>query len=89
MRNRQKGIFCLEADWSSDLKSRSSVEPILELLDQEETDRVPHIHRDVATPEELEFFLDKWTQKGYRSHPILYLAFHGDPGRIFLGDQRR
>lgn len=89
MLNSQKGVFCLEADWSTNLKRSSSVEPILELLDQQETAKVPHIHRDVATPEELKFFLDKWSQKRYRSHPILYLAFHGDPGRIFLGDQRR
>ena len=39
----------------------------------------------MANKSELEFFLDKWKKKSVNEkYPILYLAFHGDPGYIFL-----
>jgi hypothetical protein len=50
---------------------------------------VPTVYRDVATVEEFEFYCKRWRQKGNRRHPILYLAFHGAPGCIFVGDRRR
>jgi hypothetical protein len=43
------------------------------------------IHRDVSTPEELDFYLRKWSQKGYTNYEVLFLAFHGDRGAIYLG----
>ena len=43
----------------------------------------------MATREEFFFFLNKWSQKTYKSHPILYLGFHGDRGGIFLGALRK
>jgi hypothetical protein len=71
-----KGVFCIEGLWEDDLKRRSSVRPILELM--EGTLKIPFIYRDCATREEVEFFLKKWTLKQYRkSFPILYFAMHG------------
>jgi len=86
-----KGIFCLEGDWWHDLKRPSSIEPILTILDQHYTTSPTkrHIRCDVATPPELEFYLGKWTQRRFRTHPILYLGFHGRPNNILLSDLRR
>lgn len=86
---RTKGVFCLEGDWSNDLKHPSTIQPILELLDQRETHYARHIHRDVATAEEFNHYLLKWTQKQFSSHPILVLAFHGARGTILIGDRRK
>ena len=86
---RSRGVFCLEGDWWYNLKRQSSVEPILELLEQWDPFFVPFIHRNVATTETLEYYLTKWSQKKHVDYPILYLAFHGNPGAIYIGDMRR
>ena len=89
MRRKRHGIFCLEADWWSDFNRTSTVEPVLTLLSQGVRADVPHVHRDVGTVEELAFYLRRWAQRGNARYGILYLAFHGEPGCIRLGDQRR
>ena len=86
---KKRGIFCLECDWWNNLKKPSSVEPVLHLLHQWETYRVPYIHRDVDTLGSLEHYLRKWVTKSYSDYPILYLGFHGDEGIIYIGDKRR
>lgn len=83
-----KGIFCLEGDWWGDLKRASSVRPILDLLKQWDPYFIPYIYRDVGTVESLRYYLRKWTLKAHRGYPILYLAFHGDPGALYVGDRR-
>lgn len=78
-----KGIFCLEGLWDNDLKRKSSVQPMLNML--EVNSGVPYIHQDVATVEELEFYLSRWKQARYRNFPILYLAFHGENEALIIG----
>lgn len=82
-RMRGDGIFCLEGEWSSDLRDRASVRPILTLL--EHLGVAESIHRDVATLEELTYLVGKWQQKRYDSFKVLYLAMHGEEGRVLLG----
>jgi hypothetical protein len=86
-----KGIFCLEGEWTGDMRRRYSVEPVLTLVDEHLTDHPNrrHVRRDVATKDELRFYLERWRQRKFRTHPILYLAFHGEPGRILLSDLRK
>ena len=76
-------MFCLEGDWSGDLTDKSSVRPLLEILDP--LAKVPFIHRDVGTPAELDHYLRLWTQKRYDRYTLAYLAFHGTPGNIAVG----
>lgn len=86
---RRHGIFCLEeADWWLNLREASTVVSVLEFLHQAPM-IVPFIRGDVGTKQELAYYLDKWNQRGYRDYRILYLAFHGRPGVIYVGDQRR
>lgn len=87
-RRRPKGIFCLEGEWSHDLKRPSSVKPILELLASMDP-YPPFIHRGIGTRPEFEYYLRKWAQRQYRDYPILYLAFHAREGTVVIGDQRR
>ena len=81
---RAKGIFCLEGLWDTNLKDKSTVRPILELLS--ESERIPHIHRDCAAAAEIAYYVAKWTLSPYRRFPILYFAFHGVPGAIYVGN---
>ena len=77
-----KYIFCIEGNWDSSLAQRTTVRPVLELLEAHAG--VKYIYRDCSTRNELDFLLDKWRQKGYGDYKILYLAFHGQPGRIII-----
>lgn len=81
----KKGIFCLEGLWKDDLKNKSTVLPILELLQKGGV--CNHIHHACATKDELEFFLNKWKQESISNkYPILYLAFHGKKEQIYITD---
>jgi len=88
MRRKPHGIFCLEDDWWRDFNRTSTVGPILSLISQGMQTDVPHVHRDVGTVEELEYYLKRWSQAGSAQYGILYLAFHGRPGSIIVGDRR-
>ena len=83
-KSKVKGIFCLEGLWSDDLRIRTTVKPILELL--ELNSDIPFIHEDCATIAEFKFYLSKWTQKKYKKYPILYLAFHGFSNGILISN---
>jgi hypothetical protein len=76
------GIFCLEGDWNADLRSRQSVEPVLQLL--AECDAAQYIHRDVATKHELDHYLDRWFGRGLSAYRVGYLGFHGSPRTLHL-----
>ncbi|MES2591896.1 MAG: DUF6642 family protein [Bacteroidota bacterium] len=79
----KKGIYCLEGLWTDDLQNKSTVLPILELLHKGSI--CNYIYHACATREELEFFLKKWKKKSIiTKYPILYLAFHGKRGHIYI-----
>ncbi len=79
---QKKGIFCLEGLWYDDLRKRSTVKPILELL--ELNSNIPFLHSDCATEEEFEFYINKWKTAKYKRYPILYLAFHGKENGLLI-----
>lgn len=77
------GVFCLEGPWSSRLTDRATVRPLLELLANLHIIR--YIHRDASTVEEFGLYLRKWLQRQYQGYGFGWLAFHGDPGGIYVG----
>lgn len=83
----RKGIFCLESEWFG-LRSSVSVRPALELLRASDY-RIPYIHRDVATREELEHYLTKLVQGRHDLYDILWLSMHSRRGVLLPGDMRR
>lgn len=78
------GVFCVEGQWHRDLQDRGSVLPTLELL--ERLRRIRYIHKDVATPDELAYFLGRWRLRQYDNYRVGFFAAHGDPGRLWLTD---
>lgn len=86
---KPKGVFCLEGDWWNDPRKPSTVEPILELLAKADGIQIRYVHLNVGNRDSFNDYLSKWTQKRFQSYPILYLAFHGNPGEIQVGDSRR
>ena len=89
LKRKIHGIFCMETDWWNDFNRSSTVKPILKLLAQGVGVGVPFVHRDVGTRAEFEDYCRRWRQRAGARNPILYLAFHGDRGCIFVGDGRR
>ena len=57
-----RGIFCLETDWSTQVRKSPSVEPMLELLKSSPL-AIPFIHRNVVTLDALEYYTKKWAQR--------------------------
>lgn len=86
-KNQSKGIFCLEGHWWG-VKDRTTVEPVLRLLETVGGYRASYRRCDVATREEFDFYLKKWCGVSFDNFPILYLAFHGDEGEIHVGEGR-
>jgi hypothetical protein len=76
------GVFCVEGQWERDLTSRGSVLPTLELLERMQSLR--YIHKDVATAQELVYYLDRWTLKQYDDYNVGFFALHGEPQRLLL-----
>ncbi len=84
----KKGIFCLEGMWSSSVEDRSSVRPLLELIEQRGICK--HIYQACATKVELNYFLNRWKAKGTQTrYPILYFAFHGEQECICLAGREK
>ena len=75
-----KNIFCLEGEWEKSLKSRSSILPTLEFLEQ--SYQVKFVFRKVAMKEDLYFYLNKALRAEFRSYHIINLAFHGSSQEI-------
>jgi hypothetical protein len=80
------GILALEGDWTQDLRNRGNVRPFLQLMDEQA--EIKSIHRDVGTTAELAHYAQKWQQSRYKSFDLVYLAFHGDPGALWVGDEQ-
>ncbi|MDD4889191.1 MAG: hypothetical protein PHU85_04620 [Phycisphaerae bacterium] len=86
MAQKRKGIYCIEAEWSSQATDRTSVAPLLELLSQ--VCGIRSYHRDAVNADAAEVLLARWCQKKFRAYPILWLACHGKEGEILFQDGR-
>jgi hypothetical protein len=77
------GIFCIE-NWTGDLRSRSTVQPLLEFLEKSDVG-VRFIHQRVATLGELRDYMDRWS--ALDSYELGFLALHGSPGKVQVGSE--
>ena len=84
-KDQRKGIFCLEGHWWG-VKDKTTVEPVLRLLETLSSCNASYRHYDVATREEFDFYLRKWRGASFNNFPILYLGFHGSQSKIFVGE---
>ncbi len=81
------GIFAFEGDWEPDLKDKSSIRSNLETL--RDAYGIEFVHRQIGTPGELRYYVEKWLKKGrghYRHYRVGHFAFHGSPGVIWPGE---
>ena len=81
-----KEVFCLEGDWSKNLKEQTSVQAVLMFLKQNRN--IKYIHRHCGTRENLAYYLKQVQLKKYKNYSIIYLAFHGKPNEILVGKEK-
>ncbi|WP_420870181.1 DUF6642 family protein [Micromonospora globbae] len=80
-------MFCVEGQWDDNLAERGSVLPTLEML--ECLGRIRYIHRDVATPDELRYYLDQWLSRKYAAYNVGIFAIDGSPGELRLSNRHQ
>ena len=81
----EKNIACLECLWEGNLENRVSVAPMIDLIAK--LNGVGFTHLTCNTRKEFEFNLRELRNSHKKKErSILYLAFHGKPGRILLSD---
>jgi len=81
-----QGIFCLEGYWYGDHRDKTSVHPVLELINR--ITKTSFVHHKCCTKEELIFSLERWKIKSFHSkYKILYIAFHCQEGLIEIGKE--
>jgi hypothetical protein len=75
------GIYVIEGFWDAGLRQRRSVQPALQLL--ESASGIPYRFIKIDSKAAFIASLRRWLHKGDR-FPILYLGFHGAPGRLHI-----
>jgi hypothetical protein len=82
-----KHIFCVEGNWSNDLKDKASIITALEFLKANAD--INFIRRDCSTPEQFNSLLTDSLKRAYKKYGIIYLAFHGSPGQLHIGNRKK
>jgi hypothetical protein len=77
MIHRKRNIGCLESLWNDSTENRLNVIPVLDLISKQWSTKFSHL--SCNTVAELRYNLDLLRKRNYG---VLYLAFHGSPGKI-------
>ena len=81
----EKRIYCIEGHWNYGVgEAEPSVEPILQMLDS--LGWWPYARRDCATVDEMRYWISQEWDQQCEDGSVLYLATHGEEGRISLSD---
>jgi len=68
-----------------DMRDMSSVRAALSFLHH--NFGIKYIYKQCGRKENLEYYLSIWNHRKYRNYNICYLAFHGEPGNIEIGEE--
>lgn len=79
-RSSELGVFCVES-WSGDLRNKTTVRPLLDVLS--ERSGLRFIHRTVDSGTQLVDYLKRWSN--YAGYRVGYIACHGSAGEIYIG----
>lgn len=87
-KSKKKHIFCIEGDWSHDMRDESSIKTALDFLKHnpgKRTGKINHIHRKCINKEGFKDLLQESCYKKYDRYSILYLASHGKSRKLLIG----
>jgi len=84
--NGSKNIACFEGLWDDNLEERLTAAALLDLAAK--ISEVKFTLLSCNTRDEFEFNINKFCiSRIKKNYGVLYLVFHGEPGRIFLSDE--
>ncbi|MFN7117084.1 MAG: DUF6642 family protein [Saprospiraceae bacterium] len=84
MSTKKKFIYCLDTFWGEDFSEKAQVLSILKFL--QEIHDIEFFYWRCATYEEFKYHLQN-TIINEKSLAIWYLAFHGEPNKIWVGEK--
>ena len=89
---KERGIYSIENVWFEEDEQGdvvkpdvTSIEPVLNAIHRHYT-HSPVVCRDVATKNELMFFIRRWCDYPM-SYPVLHIGIHGSKGALHLSDK--
>ena len=85
-RYKQKHIFCIEGNWTNNLRDKATIETALDFL-RANVD-IDFIRKNCAGKEDFTTYLKISFERRYKKFRIIYLAFHGSPGKLHLRDRK-
>lgn len=80
-----KGIICFETGEFASYRTENqwNALPLLKFMESEM--HIPYIYRQIATRQELEYYLNKIGEDHFKNKfDVVYFCFHGSPGQICL-----
>jgi hypothetical protein len=80
-------VLVVEGEWTARL-TPETVTPLLAFLRDGTESGLSFVHARIGTRAELNHRLREWGRPRWAAYPLLYMAFHGDPGIVYL-DHRR
>ena len=86
---RNGKIFCLETEWSSEednIQDKSPVKSLLEFMENTKSMNMCTCFRQVACYWDFKYYLEHLKTEAFQNYNIVYLCFHGSPGKIALAD---
>ena len=81
----ERGIICFETGEFAQRRTENEFYalPLLQFL--ESALGIPYIYRQIATRQELEYYLNKIGEQHYHNKfGVVYFSFHGEPENICL-----
>ena len=84
---KKKNIFCIEGNWGNSHRDKRSISAALEFL--KVNLGIDPIRKDCSTPEQFNRYLQDSLKRVYKTYGIIYLAFHGSPGKLHIGNRNK
>lgn len=84
---KQKHIFCIEGNWGNSHKDEKTIKPALELL--KVNSGIKNCRKDCSVPEQFSSLLNDSIKTTYSRYGIIYLAFHGSPRKLHIGNRKK
>ena len=79
--SHRPGVFCLEGYWPIPFSAKST------LYKLQQKYGVDFLYKGPVTLNQFWNGIELWLSEKSKQFPILLLAFHDEPGRIYVGDE--
>lgn len=86
-RYKEKNIFCIEGNWGQGYEESRSIRTALDFLNA--SVGISAIRKGCNNPEQFNSYLKDSVKDSYDTFGIIYLAFHGSPGKLHINHHEK